>query len=85
MVSRTIVPRTTISQFASRSLVTADVKSVSVGACAVRATICKPSACASASAPANTSRPKSESWYIAQIALRTFCCTKYCTPERISS
>ena len=46
VVSRTMVPRTITSQFASRSLVTAALKSVSVGLCAVVATTFMPIASA---------------------------------------
>ena len=61
VVSRTMVPMVIRSHFASRSLVIAAVKSVSVGLCAVVATIFMPIASACMVAPASTSLPKSVS------------------------
>ena len=85
MVSRVMVPSRIRSQLASRSRATEALKSVSVGLCNVSATSFRFIAASWSFAPAITSRPKSVSCDIAQIALLWCCSTNSFTPDRIWS
>ena len=82
MVSRTMVPSTTRSQFASRNLATLALKSVSVGLCAVLATSFMPIA--------SVCRIDADQAFLAEVGVLVHqadrflprCSTKYFTPAR---
>ena len=67
MVSRMMVPSTTMSQLAALSLDICEEKSVAPRLKVVVSTMVMPTALRPSSAPRCTSRPNSSSWYMEQI------------------